>query len=139
METRLSVRGNAVQPVLLMFPLGLLAVAVILDVSRLLGAPTLVGTLAYCTVVAGLVGGTVTAIAVWIDRITVRQTMGARTETVRRLLDLAVLIAIAVILLLRMRTPERTAGPGLVALEALGVGVAGTATWWDIRLGGGRS
>lgn len=139
METRLSVRGNAVQPLLLMFPLGLLAVAVILDVSQLLGAPTLIGTLAYCTVVAGLVGGAVTATAVWIDRIAVRQAISARSDAVRRLLDLAVLIVFAVVLLLRMRTPDRTAGPGLVALEALGLGVAGMATWWDIRIGGGRS
>jgi uncharacterized membrane protein len=56
MESRLNVRGSAVQPLLLMFPLGLLAAAVILDVFGALGAPRLVGMLAYCTVVAALRG-----------------------------------------------------------------------------------
>ncbi|GGQ48774.1 DUF2231 domain-containing protein [Couchioplanes azureus] len=135
METRLSVRGNAVQPLLLMFPAGLLTVAVILDVFQLLGTPRLLGALAYCTVVAGLVGGTVTAVAVRIDSLVAG---GGRRETVRSLLDLAVLVVFAVVLLVRMRTPDRTAGPGLVVLEVLGLGLAGFALWFGARDAGSR-
>jgi uncharacterized membrane protein len=129
MENRLCVRGNAVAPILLMFPLGLLAVAVVLDVFHLLGGPRIIGTLAYCTVVLGLLGGMTTALAVRIGELTT----GARPATRRFLLDTAVLVVFAVVLLLRMRTPERTVGPGLLLVELLGLsmavvaGVAGAA------------
>jgi len=128
MENRLSIRGNAVEPVLLMFPLGLLAVAVVLDVFYLLGGPRIIGTLAYCTVVVGLLGGMTTAVAVRIGG----PTTGARA-TRRFLLDAAVLVVFAVVLMLRMRTPERTVGPGLLLVELIGLsmavvaGVAGAA------------
>ncbi|MEV4641433.1 DUF2231 domain-containing protein [Actinoplanes sp. NPDC049548] len=133
MESRLSVRGNAVQPLLLMFPLGLLAVVVILDVARLLGAPTMIGTLAYCTQAAGLVGGAATAVAVGIDRVTAPRDRTAKPQPLRHLLDPAVLVVFAVLLLIRMRTPDRTAGPGLVALELVGLALAASATWFGIR------
>lgn len=124
MESRLSIRGNAFAPVLLMFPFGLLTVAVLFDLFQVLGGPRLIGTLAYCTVAAGLVGGTVTALAVRIDELTA--VPGAdRAPAIRRfLLDGVVLIVFAVILLLRMRTPERTVGPGLLVVELIGLGLA---------------
>ncbi|MEV6596246.1 hypothetical protein AB0M36_05190 [Actinoplanes sp. NPDC051346] len=129
MRTRLTVRGNAVQPLLLMFPFGLLVVAVILDVFHALGAPRLLGTLAYCTIVAGLLGGALAAAAVWID------TMAHRAETPQLLLDLAVLVIFTVIVLLRMRTPDRTALLGVLLVELLGLGIAGASAWCDA---GGR-
>jgi hypothetical protein len=48
----------------------------------------------------------------------------ARPVTRRFLLDGAVLVVFAVVLLLRMRTPERTAGAGLLLVELLGLGMA---------------
>ena len=57
MESRLSIAGQAVQPILVMFPLGLFAMAVIFDVANLLGGPGMLGALAYWNIVAGLAGG----------------------------------------------------------------------------------
>jgi uncharacterized membrane protein len=125
MESRLSIRGNAVEPVLLMFPLGLLTVAVLLDVFQVLGGPRFIGTLAYCTVAAGLLGGTMTAIVVRTNGLSDGNRAGGRPVTRRILLDLAVLIVFAVILLLRMRSPERTVGSGLLVVELMGLGMAG--------------
>ena len=124
MENRLSIRGNAVEPVLVMFPLGLLAVAVVLDVFQLLGGPRIIGTLAYCTVVAGLLGGMATALAVRIGELTAGARAGTRPSTRRFLLDAGVLVVFAVVLMLRMRTPERTAGPGLLLVEMIGLSMA---------------
>ena len=124
MENRLSIRGNAVEPVLVMFPLGLLAVAVLLDVFHALGGPRIIGTLAYCTVAAGLLGGTMAALATRIGELAAGRRAGAWPAPRRFLLDGAVLVVFAVILLLRMRTPERTAGAGLLILELLGLGMA---------------
>ena len=123
----LSVRGNAVEPVLLMFPLGLLTVAVILDLFHALGGPQLIGTLAYCTVVVGLLGGTMAALATRIGEATARHRTGAGQLPRRFLLDAAVLVVFAVILLIRTRTPERTAGAGLLLVEVVGLGMAGIA------------
>jgi uncharacterized membrane protein len=120
MQNRLSIRGNAVEPVLVMFPLGLLAVAVLLDVFHALGGPRILGMLAYCTVVAGLLGGMTTALAVRIGELAT----GSRPATRRFLLDAAVLVVFAVVMLLRLRTPERTVGPGLLLVELVGLGVA---------------
>jgi uncharacterized membrane protein len=130
MQIRLSIRGNAVEPILLMFPLGLLTVAVVLDVFQLLGGPPIIGTLGYCTVVAGLLGGMTTALAVRLGEMTTGARTRARPATRRFLLDAAVLVVFAVVLMLRMRTPERTVGPGLLLVELVGLGmavVAGTA------------
>jgi uncharacterized membrane protein len=124
MENRLSIRGNAVEPVLLMFPLGLLAVAVVLDVFHVLGGPRIIGTLAYCTVVAGLLGGMITVLAVRIGELSTGARAGARPPIRRFLLDAGVLVVFAVVLMLRMRTPERTVGPGLLLVEMLGLSMA---------------
>src|SRR5688500_13643537 len=123
MESQLSIRGNAVQPVLFMFPLGLLAVAVVLDVFHVLGGPRIIGTLAYCTVVAGLLGGMTTALAVRIAEMTAGDRTQARAATHRLLLDMAVLVVFGVVVLVRTRTPERTAGPGLLLIELAGLGL----------------
>ncbi|MCA2211475.1 hypothetical protein LDL48_01155 [Wangella sp. NEAU-J3] len=107
-----------------MFPLGLLTVAVLLDVFQVLGGPRFVGTLAYCTLAAGLVGGTMTALAVRIDEAVVAYRADDRPVARRFLLDGAVLLLVAVLLLLRMRTPERTVGPGLLLVEMVGLAMA---------------
>ena len=106
-----------------MFPLGLLTVVVLLDAFQLLGGPRLLGALAYCTLAAGLVGGAVTAVAVWVHGMAAAQPDAARPVH-RFLLDGTVLIAFAVILMLRLRTPERTVGPGLLVLELVGLAPA---------------
>ncbi|PRY30848.1 DUF2231 domain-containing protein [Pseudosporangium ferrugineum] len=128
MQSRLHVRGNGVEPVLLMFPLGLLAVAVLLDLFHAAGGPDLLGTLAYCTVAAGLLSGSLSTIVVRLDHLATGRSGPARPATIRFLLDGGVLLGFAVILLLRMRTPERTAGPGLLLLELAGLGMAGAGT-----------
>jgi uncharacterized membrane protein len=135
MGSRLRLRGNAVQPLLLMFPLGLVAVAMIFDVSHLGGAPAILGTVAYWNIVAGLVGGGLAAAVLWIDSRSTPHRAAARLGVFRFLLDLAVLIVFAVILLLRVRTADRTADPGLVVVELAGMLTAGFAAWFGGRLG----
>ena len=56
MESRLRIADNAVQPVLLMFPLGLFAIAILFDTATMTGAPRFLGILAYWTIVGGLLG-----------------------------------------------------------------------------------
>jgi uncharacterized membrane protein len=137
-ETRLRIAGNAVHPLLLMFPLGLFAIAIILDVGALAGAPRLLATLAYWNIIAGLVGGMLALAVASIDIMSVRQTRAARV-TVGVLLDLGVLIVFAVVALIRLRNPDRATDPGLLLVEGLGLTAAGIGTWFGGRLGPPRA
>jgi uncharacterized membrane protein len=128
MGSRLSIRGNDLEPVLLMFPFGLLTVAVLLDLFQALGGPQLIGTLAYWTVAAALISGTVTVLASQIGQMNSGRRTNARRSALRLLLDGTALVLFAVIFMLRMRTPERTAGPGLLVIELLGLAMAGVSS-----------
>lgn len=131
MDSRLRIAGQAIQPVLIMFPLGLFAMAVIFDLADLLGAPQIIGALAYWNIVAGLVGGVLAAVAGAIDLIFVRNgTRAKRTGVWQGLLNMGVLILFAVILMLRMRTPDRVAGGGLFVVELLALSSAIYGAWY---------
>ena len=119
MESRLRIAGEAVHPVLVMFPLGLFTMAVLFDTGNLLGGPDILGALAYWNIVAGLVGGILVVLASAIDLLFVRNPRAKRIGTVRNLMHMGVLILFAVILMLRMRSPERVAGGGLLAVELI--------------------
>jgi uncharacterized membrane protein len=138
MESRLEVAGQAVQPILVMFPLGLFAMAVIFDVADLGGGPGLLGTLAYWNIVAGLIGGTLTAVAGAIDLAFVRRPTARRVGVLRVLVNMGVLVLFAVILMVRVGAPERQAGGGLVILELLAIALSGFGLWFGGELANGR-
>ena len=67
MESRAKFLGHAIHPILIVFPLGLLATGVIFDVIYLIwGNPTM-ATVAYYMIAAGIVGGIFAAPPGWID------------------------------------------------------------------------
>ncbi|UQU68766.1 DUF2231 domain-containing protein [Couchioplanes caeruleus] len=135
MESRLRIAGQAVQPVLVMFPLGLFSMAVLFDVADLLGGPAILGALAYWNIVAGLVGGVLAALAGAIDLMFVPNgTTAKRIGVLQSLANMGVLILFAVILMLRMRTPDRVAGGGLLAVEMLALAGAVFGAWYGGEL-----
>jgi uncharacterized membrane protein len=135
MESRLRISGQAVQPVLVMFPLGLFAMAVLFDIGDLLGGPHMLGALAYWNIAAGLVGGVLVALASAIDLVATRNTVPAkRMGVLISLVNMGVLILFAVILMVRMRTPDRVAGGGLLVVELLSLGGAVFAAWYGGEL-----
>ncbi|MEV4703642.1 DUF2231 domain-containing protein [Actinoplanes sp. NPDC049316] len=135
MESRLRIAGQAVQPVLVMFPLGLFSMAVLFDVADLLGGPEILGALAYWNIVAGLVGGMLAALAGAIDLMFVPNgTPAKRIGVLQSLANMGVLILFAVILMLRMRTPDRVAGGGLLAVEMLALAGAVFGAWYGGEL-----
>jgi uncharacterized membrane protein len=134
-ESRLRIADNAVQPLLLMFPLGLFTMAIIFDVASVTGAPRLLGTVAYWNIIAGLVGGAAAVGIVSIDVMSTRPVRAARLRTVGVLLDLGVLIVFTVIALIRLRSDYRGTDPGLLLVEALTLALAGLSAWFAGRLG----
>jgi uncharacterized membrane protein len=134
MESRLRVAGEAVQPVLVMFPLGLFTMAVLFDIGNLLGGPDILGALAYWNIVAGLVGGVLVVLAGAIDVLLVDDGAAKRVGVLRNLTNMGVLILFAVILMLRMRTPDRVAGGGLFTVELLALAAAVFGAWFGGEL-----
>jgi uncharacterized membrane protein len=139
MDSRLSIAGQAVQPILLMFPMGLFAMAVILDVADVLGGPYVLGALAYWNVVAGLATGALAVVAGAIDLAFVPSSVAKRLGVLRVLLSMAVLVLFAVILLVRVGVPHRQAGVGLLLVELLALAVAGFGAWFGRELANGRA
>jgi uncharacterized membrane protein len=131
MDSRLRIAGQAIQPVLVMFPLGLFMMAVIFDLADLGGAPHIVGALAYWNIVAGLVGGVLAALAGAVDLMLARNgTRAKRIGVLQGLMNMGVLILFAVILMLRMRSPDRAAGAGLFFVELLALAAAIFGAWY---------
>jgi uncharacterized membrane protein len=135
MKSRLRIADNAVQPLLLMFPLGFFTLVLVFDAAVMTGAPGLLGTLAYWNIVAGLLGGAAAVGVTAIEAGSARHAAVARARTLGVLLDAGVLILFAVIALIRLRTHERGADSGLLLLEGLGLVAAGLGTWLGGRLG----
>jgi uncharacterized membrane protein len=67
MESRAKLFGHAIHPVLIVFPLGLLATAVIFDVVSLVSGGAVFSTVAYWLNASGLIGGALAAPFGWYD------------------------------------------------------------------------
>lgn len=139
MESRLKIAGQAVQPILVMFTLGLFAMAVIFDLANLAGGPSILGALAYWNIVAGLIGGVLAALASAVDLAFVRHSDAKRLGVLRVLLSMGVLVLFAVILMVRVGAEDRAAGGGLFLVELLALAVAGFGAWFGGALANGRT
>ena len=67
MESKAKFLGHPVHQMLIVFPLGLLATAVIFDVVYLAGGGEMMAGVAYWLIAAGILGGFVAAPFGWID------------------------------------------------------------------------
>lgn len=139
MESRLNVAGQAVQPILVMFPLGLFAMAVLFDMADLLGGPNILGALAYWNIVAGLVGGVLVTVAVAVDVMFARRSRDRRLGVLRSLLNVGVLVIFAVIAMLRVQATDRVIGGGVFFIEVLALAVAGFGAWFGGEVANGRA
>ena len=67
MESRVKLLGHPVHPMLIVFPLGLLATAVVFDILYLVFGNSLLPTASYYMIAAGILGGLLAAIFGFID------------------------------------------------------------------------
>lgn len=67
MESRAKLFGHAVHPILIVFPLGLLATGVVFDSIYLIWSNPTFATVAYWMFTAGIIGGLLAAPFGWID------------------------------------------------------------------------
>jgi uncharacterized membrane protein len=67
MESKVKVAGHPVHPMLIVFPLGLLATAVIFDIVYLVSDNSQWTLVAYYMIGAGIIGGLAAAVPGWLD------------------------------------------------------------------------
>ncbi|MBA3633702.1 MAG: DUF2231 domain-containing protein [Acidobacteria bacterium] len=80
MESRAKLFGHAIHPILIVFPLGLLATGVVFDIIYLIWSNPIMATVAYWMIAAGIIGGALAAPFGWIDWFAIRQ--GTRAKSV---------------------------------------------------------
>jgi uncharacterized membrane protein len=129
MHSRASLLGHPVHQQLVVFPLGLLATAVVFDVIHLVGGDAVMATVAYWMIVAGLLGGLAAAPFGWLDwRAIPRGARAKRIGLAHGATNAIVLALFGTSWLLRRDTPET---PGLAAhlLAFAGAGLAAVGGW----------
>lgn len=67
MESKARFLGHGIHPILIVFPLGLLATGVVFDAIYLIWGNPLMATVAYWMIAAGIIGGFLAAPFGWID------------------------------------------------------------------------
>src|SRR5688500_1773180 len=129
MESRAKFLGHAVHPILIVFPLGLLATGVVFDVIYLIWGNPEMASVAYYMIAAGLIGGLIAAPFGWIDWFAIPSDTRAKTiGLMHGLGNTVALLLFAGSWWLRYDLPGR---PELMAsiLSFLGAGMAAVGGW----------
>lgn len=121
--------GHPVHPMLVVFPLGLLATAVVFDVIYLVGNNPTMAVVAYWMIAAGVIGGLVAAPFGWIDWFGIpRETRAKSIGLWHGVGNIFVLLLFVISWFVRNDLPEQ---PGAFAfiLSFIGAGIALVAGW----------
>ncbi|MET8256523.1 DUF2231 domain-containing protein [Micromonospora sp. NPDC005205] len=130
MESRLKVLGHPVHPMLVMFPVALLATAVLFDLVDAVGGPDFLGEVAYWNITVGLIGGLLAAAAGSFDLLAIPS--GTRAKRVGLLhagANVAVILLFAAVWAVRLNADSRAAGGALIAIELVALAILGISAW----------
>ena len=127
MESKFRILGHGAHPILIVFPLGLLATAVVFDIVYLATGTAVYATVAYWMIFAGIIGGLLAAVPGWIDWFAIPS--GTRAKSVgltHGLGNVVVLLLFVGSCWLRQDTPAtpETHAPSTVALALSFAGAA---------------
>lgn len=129
MESRAKIAGHAIHPILIVFPLGLLATGVVFDLLYIVWGNPAMALVSYWMIVAGIVGGVLAAPFGWIDWFAIPGKSRAKSiGLVHGLGNTIVLALFAASWWFRFDAPER---PELAAhvLAFAGAGLAVITGW----------
>ena len=129
MESRAKLLGHPIHQMLIVFPLGLLATAVIVDIVYLATDALIFAEVSYYLIVAGLIGGVIAAPFGFIDWSAIpRNTRAKRIGALHGGGNAIVLVSFLVSVLLRNDLPS--APPALAYVcSFLGAGIALVTAW----------
>ncbi|WP_329048326.1 DUF2231 domain-containing protein [Amycolatopsis sp. NBC_01488] len=130
MESRAKVFGHPIHPILIVFPLGLLATAVVFDVLGLITGRSGFAVASAYAIAAGVVGGVVAAVFGLIDWLAVPAgTRAKRVGSLHGLGNLVVVVLFAGSWLLRAGAGGWDPGAWALVLSFAGVAVAAVSGW----------
>ena len=129
MESRAKLFGHAIHPMLIVFPLGLLATSFIFDIIHLLTGNGFWSDLAFWLIAAGVIGGLLAALFGLIDWLAIPAGTRAKGIGLRHGGgNVVVVLLFAVSWLLRLPAP-RNPGTLPFILSLIGVGLALVTSW----------
>src|SRR5690349_5012824 len=67
MESKVKLLGHPIHPMLIVFPLGLLAISVVFDIIRLFNGNDVLAVVAFWNIAAGIIGGLLAALFGFLD------------------------------------------------------------------------
>jgi len=135
MESRAKLAGHAAHPILIVFPLGLLATAVLFDVVYLLTDNSVFALVAYWMVVAGLLGGVAAVMPGWIDWLAIPGgTRAKRIGLLHGVGNLVVLLLFAVSWLFRRDEAGHIPSVVAMSLSFVAFALAGVTGWMGSEL-----
>ncbi len=129
MQSKAKLFGHPIHPMLIVFPLGLLAVAVIFDLISLMTSNSFWATMAYYLIGSGVIGGLVAAIFGLLDWLAIPE--NTRAKFIGMLhggINLVVILLFIGSWLIRRQLPANPSTLALV-LAFIGVGLALIAGW----------
>ncbi|HEV2880826.1 MAG TPA: DUF2231 domain-containing protein [Pyrinomonadaceae bacterium] len=130
MESKFKILGHGAHPILIVFPLGLLATAAIFDIIYLLTNNQQIANAAYWMIAAGVVGGIVAAVPGFVDWWAIPQgTRAKRVGLIHGLGNDAVLVIFGLSWWLRRDTTNHAPETVAFILSMLGVGLSLFTGW----------
>lgn len=134
MESKAKILGHAMHPILIVFPLGLLATAVIFDIIYLITGNHFWPTISVWLIVVGIIGGLVAALFGLIDYLYIpRGTRAKRIGAYHAFVNVAALVLFALSLGWRWSVPESPTALALL-FSFVGVVVALVGGWFGGEL-----
>lgn len=135
MESRAKVMGHPVHPMLIVFPLGLLAASVILDILYYIFDNSTFTVVAYYNIIGGLLGGLLAAIFGLIDWAAIPGgTRAKQVGTMHGLGNVVVVLLFAVSWWLRRDQPDHIPTTAAFILSLAGVGLSLLTGWLGAEL-----
>jgi uncharacterized membrane protein len=129
MESRAKIAGHPVHPMLIVFPLGLLATAVVFDVIYLVTNAPHWTEMAFYMIGAGIIGGIAAAVPGWIDWLAIPS--GTRAKRIGLLHGVGNVLMLGLFILSWLLRREQIAAPPTEAIvAALGGATLAAITGW---------
>src|SRR5512138_2442202 len=130
MESRVKLFGHPVHPMLIVFPIGLLATSLIMDILYLITRNTLLTTASYYMIAAGVVGGLLAAIFGFIDWLGLPgDSRAKRIGGWHGLGNFTIVVLFLISWFLRRGNVSFIPGTAAFLLSILGIGLALITAW----------
>ncbi|MEO8285294.1 MAG: DUF2231 domain-containing protein [Chloroflexota bacterium] len=130
MESKVKLLGHPIHPMLIVFPLGLLAIAVIFDIVGMITGNEVLATVAFWNIAAGVIGGLLAAVFGLLDWINIPAGTRAKQVGLMHGVGNVVVVALfAVSWLLRLNEPNYVPGTVAFILALVAVLLALVTGW----------